>query len=81
MGKLDERWTDWFGGMEISAEGSEDSPVTVLTGPVVDQAALRGLLTKIWDLNLAVISVLMVAQYPERPGATATTGHTEDTEG
>jgi len=42
-------------------EGAEDgSPITVLTSPVVDQAALRGLLTKIWDLNLTLVSVTRI---------------------
>ena len=44
-------------GMTMVYEGAEDdSPITILTGPVADQAALRGLLTRIWDLNLTVIS-------------------------
>ena len=42
----------------MAYEGVEDnSPTTLLTGPVADQAALRGLLNKIWDLNLSLISV------------------------
>jgi hypothetical protein len=57
-GWIGERWTGWFDGMAIVYEGEEhERPVTLLTGPVVDQAALRGLLAKIWDLNLNVISV------------------------
>jgi hypothetical protein len=52
-GQLDEKWSEWFGGMTITF----DSDVTTLTGPVVDQAALRGMLSKIWDLNLTLISV------------------------
>ena len=58
QGWIGERWANWFDGMTMTYEGAEgNSPITVLTGPVVDQAALRGLLTKIWDLNLALISV------------------------
>jgi hypothetical protein len=53
VGKLDEGWSDWFSGMAVTLE----SNVTVLTGPVADQAALRGILTRIWDLNLILISV------------------------
>jgi hypothetical protein len=57
-GKLDERWTEWFGGMTIAVEGECDGTLgTTLTGPVADQAALRGILSKIWDLNLTLISV------------------------
>lgn len=37
IGKLDEKWSDWFGGMKIATGSSEDSPITVLTGPVADQ--------------------------------------------
>ena len=55
QGKLDERWSEWFSGLTITVE-SESPPVTKLTG-VIDQSALRGILTKIWDLNLALISV------------------------
>jgi len=54
QGRLDEGcWSDWFGGMAIAFEGG----VTTLTGPVADQAALRGMLCKLWDLNLTLISV------------------------
>lgn len=60
-GWLDQRWAGWFDGMVISYQGSEqDAPLTVLTGPVVDQAALRGLLTRIWDLNLCVLAVTRI---------------------
>ncbi len=52
-GRIDPRWADWFSEVAIVVDGE----VTTLTGPVVDQAALRGILSKIWDLNLGVISV------------------------
>jgi hypothetical protein len=55
-GKLDASWSDWFSGMTITSE----SGITTLTGPVADQAALRGLLSKIWDLNLILISVTRI---------------------
>ncbi len=58
QGWIDERWANWFDGIAMAYTGTQDnSPVTVLTGPIIDQAALRGILTRIWDLNLAVISV------------------------
>jgi len=58
QGWIGERWANWFDGMTMIYEGAEDdSPITILTGLVVDQAALRGLLTRIWDLNLILISV------------------------
>jgi len=52
-GRLDHKWSDWFEQMAISTEGGE----TVLTGPVADQAALHGLLIRIRDLNLTLLSV------------------------
>lgn len=51
---LDNQWTDWFSGMSVTLE---DDGVTVLTGPVADQAALHGLLKKVRDLGLPLISV------------------------
>jgi hypothetical protein len=61
QGWIGERWADWFDGMVLAYEGAaDDSPITVLTGPVVDQAALRSLVTRIWDLNLTLISVTRV---------------------
>ena len=66
QGWIGERWANWFDGMAMTYQGTEDdSPITVLTGPVVDQAALRSLLTKIWDLNLTLISVTRVATSAE----------------
>jgi hypothetical protein len=66
QGWISERWANWFDGMAMTYQGTEyDSPITVLTGPVIDQAALRSLLTKIWDLNLTLISVTRVATSAE----------------
>jgi hypothetical protein len=53
-GHLDDRWTDWFEGLTITLEEDGD---TLLTGPVVDQAALHGLLKKVRDLGLPLLSV------------------------
>ena len=52
-GRLDHKWSDWFEQMAISIEGDE----TILTGPVADQSALHGLLIRVRDLNLPLISV------------------------
>src|SRR2546430_4548543 len=48
-GHLDNRWADWFDGLTITLE---DNGETLLTGPVVDQAALHGLLRKVRDLGI-----------------------------
>ncbi len=58
QGRLDERWSDWFSGLTVTVE-SENPLGTTMVG-VIDQAALRGILNKIWDLNLALISVRRV---------------------
>ncbi len=53
QGRLDESWSGWFDRLAITVEGN----TTTLTGAVADQAALRGILSRLWDLNLALISV------------------------
>ncbi len=51
---LDSRWADWFDGLTITLEDNGD---TLLTGPVVDQAALHGLLKKVRALGMPLVSV------------------------
>src|ERR671915_55076 len=53
-GHLDQQWTEWFEGLTITLEDNGD---TLLTGPVVDQAALHGLLRKVRDLGMPLVSV------------------------
>lgn len=53
-GHLNPRWTDWFGGMSITLLAEGD---TLLTGPVLDQAALYGLLRKVRNLGMPLMSV------------------------
>ena len=57
-GHLGDRWSLAFEGLEMRADfGSDGSPVTVLTGPIVDQSALHGLVAKIRDLGLTLLLV------------------------
>ena len=56
-GHLDDRWAGWFGGLTITLEDQGD---TLLTGLVVDQAALHGLLKKVRDLGMPLLSVNFV---------------------
>lgn len=54
QGELDARWSDWFYGLSVTAVGENE---TLIKGAVADQAALRGILEKIWNLNLVLVSV------------------------
>ena len=56
-GHLGPQWTDWFGGLTITLE---DNGETLSTGPVADQAALHGLLRKVRDLGMTLISAIRV---------------------
>ncbi len=51
---MDGRWADWNGGMTIVLEDNGD---TTMTGPIVDQAALHGMLKKVRDLSMPLLSV------------------------
>ena len=53
-GQIDQHWSDWFDDLTVT---HTDQDETVLTGPVVDQAALHGLLAKLRDLGLPIVSV------------------------
>jgi hypothetical protein len=63
-GHLGHQWRDWFEGLTITLEDNGD---TLLTGPVVDQAALHGLLRKVRDLGMPLLSVIGVE--PGQAGA------------
>lgn len=56
-GHIGPQWTDWFEGLTIALEDNGD---TLLSGPVVDQAALHGLLRKVRDLGMPMVSVIQV---------------------
>jgi hypothetical protein len=58
QGRLDKRRSNWFEGMTLAFERtSDDTLITTLTGAVPDQARLRGILSKLWDMNLTLVSV------------------------
>lgn len=56
-GHLGDQWAEWFDGLSITLEENGD---TLLTGPVADQAALHGLLKKVRDLGMPLLSVICV---------------------
>ena len=62
QGRLDPRWAAWFDGMTLT---TADDGTTALRGPVTDQAALHGLLQKVRDLGLPLLSVTPLT--PEQP--------------
>jgi hypothetical protein len=53
-GRLDDRWGDWFEGFTLS---NDADGTTTLTGPVIDQAALHGLVRRVGDLGMTLISI------------------------
>ncbi len=56
-GHLDNKWSDWFGGMTLNLEENEE---TLITGSVIDQAALHGLLKQVRDLGMPLVSVIRI---------------------
>lgn len=56
-GHLDRKWADWFSGLNITLL---DNGETLLTGPVLDQAALHGLLRKVRDVGLPLVAVIRI---------------------
>ena len=65
QGHLEDHWSEWLGGLAVQRQADG---TTVLVGPVVDQAALHGVLLKVRDLGLPLLSVrrLQPRQSPER---------------
>jgi hypothetical protein len=60
-GHLGQQWTEWFEGLAITLEENGD---TLITGPVIDQAALHGLIKKVRDLGMPLLSVDPVKRNP-----------------
>jgi hypothetical protein len=56
-GHLDAHWNDWFDGLTITLQANGE---TLLTGPIVDQAALHGILRKVRDLGLPLVAVTQI---------------------
>ena len=72
-GHLDDRWAEWFEDMSFT---HESDGTTILSGPVIDQAALHGLLRKVRDLGLPLLSVIQVEPKPANgPDGNADTDH------
>lgn len=66
QGRLDESWSDYFDGMAIVIEGrGHGRAVTTITGAFIDRAALHGILNRIRDLNLPLLSVQLVSPETE----------------
>lgn len=63
-GTLDPSWSAWFEGLRVEADGDD----AVIAGPLADQAALHGLLAKVRDLGLPLLSVRQVGADPSGEG-------------
>ena len=66
QGYLEKHWSDWFEGMDILPNvNEEDVRSTRLTGSIIDQAALHGVLRKLYDLGMPLLSVICIDQKQE----------------
>jgi len=58
FGKVDPSWSEWFGGLKLTANIDKNGfPITLIEGRLPDQGALQGVLNRLWDLNLTLLSV------------------------
>jgi hypothetical protein len=62
QGHLSQNWSDWLQSFHIQYK---ENGITILTGPVVDQAALRGLLDRLFDLGICILSFRRLGFHPE----------------
>lgn len=58
QGNLGSNWSHWFDSMAVISQANSD--LTILTGEIPDQPKLRGILNRLWDLNLNIISVIKI---------------------
>lgn len=64
QGAVDPSWSDWMGGLALNVEVDQQNlPITRLSGVLPDQGALRGVLNRLWDLNLTLLSVSCQDEY------------------
>jgi hypothetical protein len=76
QGRLDERWSTWFDGLTLTAGVDTGGGVcTVLRGQVVDQAALHGLLARLRDVGLPLVSLTRVEPAPPEAMGTSSGEH------
>jgi hypothetical protein len=62
-GELDPSWSDWLDGFKIAREVTPTGTcTTLLAGAIADQASLRGLLNRLWDLNLEIVALNQVSE-------------------
>ena len=65
QGQIDESWSDWLDGLAIMPQAGDE---TLLIGSIADQAALHGILDRLYALNLPILSVVQVRNDQEREG-------------
>jgi hypothetical protein len=60
-GAINSSWSEWFGNLQLVSKKTTDGmQITILNGKIADQAALRGLLNRLWDLNMILVSIHQV---------------------
>jgi len=68
-GTVDQSWSEWFNGLALTSTADQDGlPITQLAGVLPDQGALRGILNRLWDLNLVILSVAEITGLSARNG-------------
>ncbi len=79
-GAVDTGWPDWFEGTVLERRNGPDRGlITILTGEVSDQAALRGLLNRLWDQNLSLLSYRRITSAAaDATAAARDTGRSDD---